>query len=174
MNYIKRVYIWCKVEFKPMKPTKHESRTSFLACHSDIVHLSLNVHTVRKVWYQIHAPLTSQSYSSLSCSMIHSSRTSLFRSSFLSYLTVTLPCFFWTGSSPAVMGPDPTQPTPVAAWKKTRLPAVGSGALVSVLAADIAGCGGLSCRRDVWMSGGAAVLRGTGCCTADRRLARSF
>uniref|UniRef100_A0A3Q3JSQ0 iodotyrosine deiodinase n=1 Tax=Monopterus albus TaxID=43700 RepID=A0A3Q3JSQ0_MONAL len=41
------------------------------------------------------------------------------------------------------MGPDPTQPTPVAAWKKTRLPAVGSGALVSVLAADISRCGGL-------------------------------
>lgn len=71
--------------------------------------------------------------------MIHSSSTSLFRSSFLSYFTVTLPCFFWTGSSPAVMGPDPTQLTPDEAWKKTRLPAVGSGALVSVLAADIAG-----------------------------------
>lgn len=84
--------------------------------------------------------LTSQSYNSLSCSMIHSSRTSLFRSSFLSYLTVTLPCFFCTGSSAAVMGPEPTQPTPVGGWKNTRLPAVGSGALVSVLAADITGC----------------------------------
>lgn len=82
--------------------------------------------------------LTSQSYNSLSCSMIHSSRMSLFRSSFLSYLTVTFPCFFCTGSSP-LMGPELTQPTPGAPWKKTRPPAVGRGALVSVLAADIAG-----------------------------------
>lgn len=88
------------------------------------------------------APLTSQSYNSLSCSMIHSSSTSLFRSSFLSYLTVTLPCLFCTGSSAGVMGPEPTQPTPLGGWKNTRLPAVGSGALVSVLAADIAGCAG--------------------------------
>lgn len=72
--------------------------------------------------------------------MIHSSSTSLFRSSFLSYFTVTLPCFFCTGSSPVLMGPaDPTQPTPGAGWKKTRLPAVDSAELVSVLAADIAG-----------------------------------
>lgn len=36
------------------------------------------------------------------------------------------------------MGPELTHPTPGAGWKKTRLPAVESGALVSVLAADMA------------------------------------
>lgn len=80
---------------------------------------------------------TSQSYSSLSCSMIHSSSTSLFRSSFRSYFTVTLPCFFCTGSSRGT-GPLPTQPTPGAVWKNTRPGDVGIGADGSGLAADMA------------------------------------
>lgn len=81
--------------------------------------------------------LTSQSYRSLSCSMIHSSSISLFRSSFLSYFTVTFPCFLWTGSSRG-MGPEPAHPTPAGGWKNTRLADAGNWALVSVLAADIA------------------------------------
>lgn len=117
--------------------------------------------------------LTSQSYNTLSCSMIHSSRTSLFRSSFLSYFTVTLPCFFWTVSSPLI-GPDPTQPTPGAPWKKTRLPAVGKGALVSVLAADIARCAGVLLKKCVDGRGGLRCRVGTACCTADGRMVRSF
>ena len=81
--------------------------------------------------------LTSQSYSSLSCSMIHSSRTSLFRSSFLSYFTVTFPCFLCTGSSRVIGTAEPTHPTPVGGWKNTRLPAADSEALVSVLTEDM-------------------------------------
>ncbi|XP_061785669.2 iodotyrosine deiodinase isoform X1 [Nerophis lumbriciformis] len=86
--------------------------------------------------------------------MIHSSRTSLFLSSLRSYLTVTLPCFFCTGSTSggALRGAEPTQPTPGAGWKKTRPPAVGSGALVSVLAADMAG--GRAADWTGWRGGG--------------------
>lgn len=66
--------------------------------------------------------LTSQSYNCVSCPTIHSSRFSLFLNSFLSYLTVTRPCFWGTSSS-----------VPGGVWKYTRGWGVVSGLVTAAM-----------------------------------------
>lgn len=167
---------WSPAVTKQVRRTKRRTKTPF---QQPVSHKTqLIAIKDQLVSYSGRSPiLTSQSYNSLSCSMIHSSSTSLFLSSFLSYFTVTLPCFFCTGSS-VVMGLELTHPTPGAAWKNTRLPAVGSGALVSVLAADIAertAPSGLGKKKVFKWMRGCKVQRGLSeSWKADRRVVRRF
>lgn len=68
--------------------------------------------------------LTSQSYRSVSWSIIHSSRFSLFLNSFRSYFTVTLPCFRTGVSGSSVPG---------GVWKYTRGCGLDSGLVTAAI-----------------------------------------